>query len=154
MSLDLATVLRKQVRPRQSQAIIIEIDNNFRIKISLTAAEKELFTCQWLLSEAIHRIREEVKKRAIDLDISKIVALKTKNQILSLDYWLTFPNKTLSLFEDGIVLVPVFGYSKTIREQKKQLSQLSRDDFVYEAQVGKGGFATVHLGNVVLVGFV
>lgn len=129
-----------------SRTIIVEYEEGRAIKISIPSSNKETLTCQWLFSEAIAKIREDARKRNIKIDTSKIIALKTKNLMILVDYWLSLPEKSLSVLEDGLVLVPVYGFSRQVSEQK-DFSQLSREDFLYEEQIGKGGFAQVFLGN-------
>ena len=143
--------LLKQTRTKvgPSQTLIVEYGEGLSVKVSFPSAEKGLLTCQWLLNEAAIKIREDIKRRSLKLDLTNLVGLKTKDKISTLDYWLTLSNKTLGVFEEGTVLLPVFAIPRKMREAK-ELSQLTKNDFVYELQIGRGGFADVYLGNIKL----
>lgn len=140
--------LLKQTRTKvgPAQTILVEYGDELVIKVSFPATEKGLLTCQWLLNETIIKIKEDIRRRNTKFDITNVVGLKTKNKISTLDYWLTQPNKTLAVFEEGIVLLPVFALPKRPRDLK-EASQLTKNDFVYELQIGRGGFADVYLGK-------
>lgn len=129
-----------------SKTIIIECQPNLLIKLSFPLHEETNLTCQWLFHEVIRKIRDESLKKSLNIDTAAIIALKTKNQCFSLDSWLAFPERNISVLQDGQILVPVFGFSKKEKPQR-YASKLSKDDFIFETRIGKGGFADVYLGN-------
>lgn len=144
--------LLKQTRTKvgPSHTVLVEYGEDLVVKVSFPATEKGLLTCQWLVNETIIKIKEDVRRRNTKFDLANFVGLKTKNKISSLDYWLTLPNKSLSVFEEGLILLPVFAVPKKPRELK-EANQFTKNDFVYELQIGRGGFADVYLGKLKVI---
>lgn len=79
-----------------------------------------------------------------DKSSSQIVQLRTKEQSLPLDYYLTQHDRPLSILHDKIVLLPYFKPQTMEKERHKPCL----NDYEILAEIGKGGFSTVYLGTL------
>lgn len=99
-------------------------------------------TCGWLVSETIRQFT--------DLGLSEmnsmgtIVTLQTADGIITLDYWLSELERSVSVLKDGTVLKPFYGDPKyTINDQK-----VSLEYFQILKLLGTGGSSKVYLGKL------
>lgn len=104
-------------------------------------AEQEKLTCSWLVSEAMSQLAHE---KLLQLDPRRpIVSLQTVDHLISLDYWLSCPGKSISVLKDGLVLTPFYGDNN----YKIQGQKINLNYFHIVKLIGSGGFSKVYLGK-------
>ena len=131
----------------KTKHIFVEAKDGTRIDIKFDVSEQENLTCGWLLSETI---REFTKRRLPDLNnATSMVMLETVDGIITLDYWLSDPERSVSVLKDGTVLKPV--YSDPAFQIGKQ--KVTINHFHILKLLGIGGTSKVYLGKGFLVIF-
>lgn len=127
--------------------VIVELEGLNEIRLLIDKEEQNMLTCEWLLNTVKEKIIENNSKSEQKIDVSKIIALKTKARKLAIDYWLTLSNKDLSVLEDTLVLLP---YYATEIVSHGNTHKPSIQDYQIEAKIGNGGFASVYLGIILM----
>ena len=128
---------------KESKTIKIQFLNHSTIKIELTYENAEKNTIGWLLEETKHKLREMDKSGKRAEEISRIVGLRTTDGLLSLDYLLTIPERTLGVFPKKISLQTVV----SPENEGKKDHCTSLQDFELCGCLGKGAFARIYLGS-------
>lgn len=122
--------------------IYIQYTPDLTISILVPSEKSKELTCGWLLKEANERLKEidpKVKQ------YERILALQTVDGKFAVDYWLTLPERSLSIIKDGTVLKAF--YQQEVRSKSEE-GKISLENFVIESQIGKGAFSNVYLGKV------
>lgn len=142
---------KSQQKAKGLKRILIEYDSEVKVQVAFRKGDEAKHSCEWLLKEGVSNLQAVAEKKKLKKDFSKIVAFTTKSKNYLIDYWVTLPQKNLSIIEDGTVLVPYF---KTIpatlsNTETKDDGTLkaSLNDFEFITLLGKGGFSQVFLGN-------
>lgn len=123
------------------KTIYIEADNKKRVQITFEISDEDNLTCGWLVSETIRQfanknIQEPYPNRPI-------VALQTLDNIITLDYWLSESERSVSVLRDKMVLKPFYGDNDyLITDQKINLQY-----FRILKVIGTGGFSKVYLAR-------
>jgi len=121
--------------------IFVEAKDGTKVDIKFEVSEQENLTCGWLLSETI---RQFTKKRLPDISESNnMVMLQTVDGIITLDYWLSDPERSVSVLKDGTILKPFYGNPDCqINKQKVTIN-----DFHLLKLIGIGGTSKVYLAR-------
>lgn len=130
--------------------IILEYNAEINVTLFIKKSDLSKLSCEWLLEEAKREFKEIAAKKQVKIDVSTIVALRTKLGNHLIDYCLTLPEKTLAMLQDGVMLVPYFNkHPKGSQPQKNEgdIPQAQLKDFEFLAFLGKGGFGRVYLGK-------
>lgn len=72
-----------------------------------------------------------------------MIALKTKASNITIDFLLTQYEKKLTFLESEIEIQVVYSFSPIISRM------INKREFTIEQVIGKGGFSTVYLGNII-----
>jgi hypothetical protein len=93
----------------KNKIIYIEVLNKL-IYLKIERDEEENLTCGWLLCEAIRKIQEFYAgiKHHEEFDAESVVCLQTKERNFALDYWLSCFERSVSVLNDGTILIPFF----------------------------------------------
>ena len=119
------------------KTIFVENENRYRIQIPILADEEKNLTCGWLMSETIRKFTEMNLKLGYVQNLSNIMALKTKDELYTVDHWLTLFERPISVLTDKMILQPFYGDSKfDITRQKIGLTY-----FDILKLIGGGGFS-------------
>ena len=124
------------------KTLYIEVEDGVKVPLKIDLAEQNHLTCGWLVSEAVKVLAQN---NLFKLDPNHpIMALQTVDKLLTLDYWLSIPERPISVLKEGLVLKPFYGdNSYKIEGQKLSLSY-----FDCIKLLGSGGFSKVYLGNI------
>lgn len=118
--------------------------NQMTIKMDISEESASSKTMGWLLEETKRKIREMDKTGKKSAEVAHIVALKTVAGILSIDYLLTLPERSLEVLPSSISLQTVLG----AEEGENLVDQpLSLQDFELCGRIGNGAFAKIYLGE-------
>ena len=94
----------------------------------------------WLIEEGKKLLEAEATRLGKAIDVKSILGFRTANQDLSVDYWLSLPNKSIDILEENVILIPYF----KIDAPK---NSFSLNDFEVIKEIGKGAFATAYLAR-------
>jgi len=123
------------------KTIFIQADNKQRVQITFEISDEDNLTCGWLVSETIRQfannnIQEPYPNRPI-------VALQTLDNIITLDYWLSESERSVSVLKDRMVLKPYYGDNDYLITTQK----INLQFFHILKVIGTGGFSKVYLGK-------
>lgn len=124
------------------KAIFVEYDKDIRVEIIFMENEEDL-TVGWLMSETLRKVNEYMEKNNIVRERHSMVALKTKEKLYALDYWLSNLERPVSILKDRMTLVPFFADEKYVVGSEK----ITIDYFVILKLIGEGGFSKVYMGT-------
>lgn len=143
-----ATKKGEPAKPEMKK-FIVECGEDLKVEISFPKSKQGQYDCIWLFGQAIRLLADEAESKSISLDLTNVVALKTKSNSFMLDYWLTLPDKSLTPIPDGTILVPYIGESspKDPINNGIDASSVTVQDFDILHRIGKGGYARVFLGK-------
>ena len=133
---------KTQVKDQQDlevRNINVIFEQSVQLQISIPCKEEHKITCVWLRQEISKRINQELQMRPGMKPLSTELILETMPRNILLDYWLSLPQKTVFLLEEGQTLF-------ARRAQPAKQSGLSRTnvslkDFEILSKIGWGGFS-------------
>ena len=128
---------------KQTKKIKIHFMSKISLTIEVSQENASTLTVGWLLEETKKKLREMDKKKKRTSEISRIVALKTPNGYIPLDYLLTFPEETLEYLPTKLSLQTVIA---TMSDPQEHEYSMSLQDFELHGSLGKGAFARIYLG--------
>lgn len=140
----------KKTGSADMKIITVEFNEKVKVDISFQKNSQIQHNCSWLYRQALKMLSEEALSKGMLLDLTNVVAFKTKSNSLMLDYWLTLPDKPLTPIPDGTVLVPYIPEipPKDSEQSEKDASSVGLQDFDVLVRIGKGGYSRVFLGNL------
>ena len=131
-------------KTKTEKTIFIEADNGQRVKVSFQTSEEDSLTCGWLVSETI---RQFANQNIQEFSSNRpIIALQTLENNITLDYWLSDVNRSVSVLKDGMILKPFYGNNQFVVMNEK----IGLEYFHLLKLIGSGGFSKVYLGNSAL----
>jgi len=110
-------------------------DSQLTVKITYKKSEQESLTCGWLLQEALQSLNDLCKEKNLERDFKTLIAFKTKQKNVQLDYWLSLPKKSLCQLPDNAVLLPVHSVQPATQSRNGQVTQ---NDFEMLSILGEG----------------
>lgn len=122
------------------KAIYVQHGLNTAVKLVVPADRGDHLTTQWLFNETIKELKA---KFPTETCFDNVVALQTANNNFAIDYWLTQPNKPISVLKNETILKPFFKQPNI----KSSSGKVSLDDFIIETRLGYGAFSRVYLGK-------
>lgn len=138
------TLYRNPVTPEFKNINVI-FEQSIQISITIPIKEEHKLTCAWLRQEIADRVNEDLQMRPGKKPLCSELTLQAMPQNLLLDYWLSLPNKTVSVLEDDQTL-----YAKPVQASKQspvKSTNVSLQNFDILSKIGWGGFSTVYLGK-------
>ena len=133
----------------------IRVEINFLGKLTTAMVferkKASQLTCGWLLEETRRNLMKADLAGRYSPEISKIIALSTAPRSIALDYWLTLPEKDLSILPYKIQLEPVIAQESRKNIDKGPNTKPNKNylkEFEIYGLLGQGAFAKVYLGNV------
>eukprot|EP00331_Platyophrya_macrostoma_P018553 CAMPEP_0176466680 /NCGR_PEP_ID=MMETSP0127-20121128/38037_1 /TAXON_ID=938130 /ORGANISM="Platyophrya macrostoma, Strain WH" /LENGTH=629 /DNA_ID=CAMNT_0017859895 /DNA_START=57 /DNA_END=1946 /DNA_ORIENTATION=- len=143
------SLFKKANSPRnEMRTIIIEYNESLKTEITFQKSAQDQLDCGWLFNQAIKQLSEEAIAKDLKIDLSNIVALKTKSNSFTLDHWLTFHEKSIAPITDGTVLQPYFrDTNQKTRMSDSEASSVTLQDFDLLTKLGKGGYSRVFLAR-------
>jgi len=127
---------------KSTKSIFVQSGEGKTIRITILISEEQNLTCGWLVSETIRHF-SKIGVSTIPQANTPLVSLQTVDGIITLDYWLSDLERSVSVLQDGIMLKPFYGNLKyRVTNQKISLKY-----FHILKLIGTGGFSKVYLGK-------
>lgn len=133
--------------------IKVIFDGVLEIELSFFRSQEQNLTCEWLHKEIVNKINAKLSSPSDKTTKITAVYLETSPSNIQLDYWLTLPKKSISVLQDGQVLI-----ARKVEENRKfavdcEEGMMEITDFKILADIGWGGVSSVYLGNLLNISF-
>ena len=139
---DSAIHVNSELKQAINISLVIMFDMETKITIDFKKAAAGHLTCEWLVTEALNRVLERGPNSRVMQSIPNYIGLKTRDGNLAIDYWLTLPQKTLTVFENSMVLVPIYKREHPYRPKGEKICV---EDFEYARMICETKFSKIFL---------